>query len=75
MKDAVKQECIRFKGVKNPETLACEGIIPELLGCGGWTIKAMAMAGEKDGLALQKLGGAVLGSDGGQVQGECVQAC
>ena len=56
-----KQECIRFKGFENPETLACDGTMPELLGYGGWTLKAMAMVREKDGLALQKLGGAVLG--------------
>ena len=56
-----KKECIRFKGAENPETLACDGTMPELLGCGGWTLKAMAMVGEKDGPALQKLGGAVLG--------------
>ena len=30
-----KQECIRFKGVENPETLACDGTMPKLLGCGG----------------------------------------
>jgi hypothetical protein len=56
-----KVECIRFKGVEDPESLACNGTMPELLSCGGWTLKAMARSGEKDGLALQKLGGAVLG--------------
>ena len=56
-----KEECFRFKGMEDPETLACDGTMPELLSCGGWTLKAMGMSGEKDGLALQKLGRAVLG--------------
>ena len=34
-----KKECIRFKGVENLETLACDGTMPEHLGCGGGTLK------------------------------------
>ena len=36
-----KEECFRFKGMEDPETLACDGTMPELLSCGGWTLKAM----------------------------------
>ena len=56
-----KQECVRFKGVENVETLVCDGTIPTILSAGGYDIKAMAMTGEKDGPARNKLGGAVLG--------------
>ena len=51
-----KEECFRFKGMEDPETLACDGTMPELLSCGGWTLKAMGIFGEKFGLALHKLG-------------------
>ena len=56
-----KDECERFKGQEDSETLICDGTIPRILKAGGWDLKAMAMSGEEDGLALETLGGAVLG--------------
>ena len=56
-----REECARFKGTEDAETLACDGTIPEILETGGWALKAVVVSGEEDGPALQKLGGAVLG--------------
>ena len=56
-----KAECERFKGFENPETLVCNGTMPQILAEGGFDIKAMCMTGEQDGAALEKLGGTVLG--------------
>ena len=55
------EECTRFKGNEDSETLRCDGTIPQILGTGGFTLKAMVISGEADGLALQKLGASVLG--------------
>ena len=56
-----KAECDRFKGKEDPDTLACDGTIPEILSYGGYEVKAMGQSGEPDGKALEKLGGTVLG--------------
>ena len=56
-----KAECERFKGNMDPETCLCDGTIPQILAAGGFQVKAVAVSGEPDGLALEKLGGAVLG--------------
>ena len=56
-----KQEVDRFKGKMNPETLECDGTMPQILSSGGFSIKAIAVTGEPDGPSLEKLGGAVLG--------------
>ena len=56
-----KAECERFKGTMDPETCLCDGTIPQILAAGGFQVKAVAVSGEPDGLALEKLGGAVLG--------------
>ena len=56
-----KAECDRFKGREDPDTLACDGTIPEILSFGGYEVKAMCKSGEADGKALEKLGGTVLG--------------
>ena len=56
-----KAECERFKGFENPDTLVCNGTMPQILAEGGFDIKAMCMTGEQDGAALEKLGGTVLG--------------
>ena len=57
----MKAECERFKGVENPDTLVCNGTIPQILAEGGYDVKAMSITGEQDGAALEKLGGTVLG--------------
>ena len=56
-----KAECDRFKGTMDPDSCLCDGTIPQILGSGGFQVKAIAVSGEPDGLALEKLGGAVLG--------------
>ena len=54
-------ECARFKGNMNPDTLVCDGTMSQILAAGGFQVKAIAVSGEPDGLALEKLGGTVLG--------------
>ena len=54
-------ECVRFKGNMDPVKLSCDGTMQQILDTGGYVLKAMGMSGEPDGLALEKLGGAVLG--------------
>ena len=44
-----KEECIRFKGEEDAETLVCNGTIPAILKTGGFEIKAMVVSGESDG--------------------------
>ena len=56
-----REECLRFKGTEDPITLLCDGTFSRILGEGGFEIKAIALSGEKDGQALEKLGGAVFG--------------
>ena len=56
-----REECLRFKGVEDPVTLLCDGTFPQILAEGGFEVKAIALAGEKDGKALEKLGGAIFG--------------
>ena len=54
-------EVARFKGVEDPDTLACSGTMPQIMGAANWILKAIAVSGEDDGKALAKLSGAVLG--------------
>ena len=56
-----KAEVMRFKGNMDPVTLVCDGTIPQILSSGGFDIKAISVTGEPDGLALEKLGGYILG--------------
>ena len=56
-----REECERFRGEIDPDSCVCDGTIPLILKSGGFEIKAMAMTGDPDGKALDKLGGAVLG--------------
>ena len=54
-------EVQRFKGFEDPETLACDGTMPQVLGKANLILKAIAVSGEADGGALEKLSGTVLG--------------
>ena len=56
-----EEEVLRFKGNEDPETLACDGTMPEILDGGSFTLKAVALTGDPDDGALQKLSGTVLG--------------
>ena len=51
----------RFKGKEDPDTLLCDGTMPQMFGKVNWILKAIALSGEKDGAALQKLSSSVLG--------------
>jgi hypothetical protein len=51
----------RFKGNEDPETLACDGTMSQILGGGNFELKAIAVSLEPDGEALRKLSGSVLG--------------
>ena len=55
------QQVKRFKGVEDPVTLACDGTMSQILGQANLMLKAVAVSGEHDGGALQKLSGSVLG--------------
>ena len=44
----------------DPVKLTCDGTMQQILDTGGYDLKPMGMSGEPDGLALEKLGGAVL---------------
>ena len=50
----------RFKGNEDPITLECDGTMPQMLAGASWRLKAVALSGEKDGAALEKLSGSVL---------------
>ena len=50
----------RFRG-KDPETLQCDGTMPQIMKKGGMKFKAMLTSGEDDPDKLSKLGGGVLG--------------
>ena len=50
-----------FKGREDPETLVCDGTMPQIMGRAKLVLKAIAVSGEPDAGALQKLGGTVLG--------------
>ena len=54
-------EVARFKGVEDPETLRCDGTMPQILINGHLELKAISVSGEPDGKALEKLSYAVLG--------------
>ena len=56
-----EEEVARFVGQENKETNQCSGTMPQILGGGGFKLKAMAWSGEVDGDKLKKLGSAVLG--------------
>ena len=51
----------RFKGKEDPDTLLCDGTMPQMFGKVNWILKAIALSGEQDGAALQKLSSSVLG--------------
>ena len=55
-----KQEVVRFKGKEDPETLACDGTMTQILGEGHLRLKAVAVSGDPDEGALEKLSGTVL---------------
>ena len=51
----------RFKGEEDPETLTCDGTMPQIFNKANLKLKATAISGEEDGKALEKLSGSVLG--------------
>ena len=55
------EQVMRFKGNEDPETLACDGTMPQILDGGKFKLKAIALSLEPDGEALRKLSGSVLG--------------
>ena len=55
------EQVMRFKGNEDPETLACDGTMPQILDGGKFKLKAIAVSLEPDGEALRKLSGSVLG--------------
>ena len=61
MTGGTKDECERMKGTEDIHMSQCSGTIPQILGKGGFLVKAMAMSTEEDGKALQKLSRKVLG--------------
>ena len=56
-----EEEVSRFKGSEDEETLACSGTMPQIFGKANLMLKAIAVSGENDGQALEKLSGTVLG--------------
>ena len=50
-----------FKGDEDQVTLACTDTMPQIFARVGWQLKAIAVSGEPDGPALEKLSGSVLG--------------
>jgi hypothetical protein len=54
------KEVKRFKGKEDDET-RCDGTVSRIMMSGGLKLKALVVSREKDGLALEKLGGLVLG--------------
>ena len=55
------EEVARFKGSENPETLLCDGTMPQIMKEANLVLKAVAVSGEPDGEALKKLSGSVFG--------------
>ena len=55
------QEVKLLKGDEDPVTLACTGTMPQIFAKVNWQLKAIAVSGEPDGPALEKLSGSVLG--------------
>ena len=55
------EQVTRFKGVEDPVSLSCDGTMPQILGQANLLLKAIAISGEPDGGALEKLSGSVLG--------------
>ena len=55
------REVERFRGRENPDTLECEGTMPQIMRKGGMRFKAMLTSGEDNPEKLSKLGGGVLG--------------
>ena len=55
------EEVLRFKVNEDPDTLLCDGTMPQIMKEANLTLKAIALSGERDGEALQKLSGSVLG--------------
>ena len=55
------EEVSRFKGNEDPETLICDGTMPQIMIGANLVLKAVAVSGEPDGKALQKLSGTVFG--------------
>ena len=55
------EEVLRFKGNEDPDTLLCDGTMPQIMKKANLTLKAIALSGERDGEALQKLSGSVFG--------------
>ena len=51
----------RFKGHEDSETLICDGTMPQIFNKANLKLKAIAVSGEEDGKALEKLSGSVLG--------------
>ena len=52
---------VSWKGDEDPVTLACTGTMPQIFAKVNWQLKAIAVSGEPDGPALEKLSGSVLG--------------
>ena len=44
-----------FKGNEDPITLECDGTMSQMLAGASWMLKAVALSGETDGAALDKL--------------------
>ena len=55
-----EEEVRRFKGNED-EDLRCDGTIPRIMSSASLKLKAIVVSGEDDGVALEKLGAAVLG--------------
>ena len=56
-----EQQVLRFKGEEDPDTLACSGTMPQIFASANLELKAIAVSGEPDGRALEKLSSSVLG--------------
>lgn len=54
-------EVTRFKGTEDPETLICDGTMPQIMMGANLVLKAIAVAGDPDDAAMKKLSGTVLG--------------
>ena len=54
-------EVRRFKGKEDPDTLLCDGTMPQIMGKANWVLKAIAVTGDPDDVAMKKLSGKVLG--------------
>ena len=56
-----EEEVRRFKGNEDPDTLACDGTMSQILGKANLVLKAIAVSGDADSRAIKKLSGTVLG--------------